>query len=145
MARKVIDFNVDSPGRDQGKVFRITEMPASQAERWAMRAFMAMGAAGVEVPESVQQNGVAGLAGMTHKLLEGVTAIPFELAEPLLDEMMDCVQAMPNPDDKSITRRLVESDIEEVSTRFRLRLQILKLHSDFSGAGDTSTSGHPSA
>jgi len=145
MPRKVVDYTVDTPGRDQGKVFRITEMPASQAERWAMRAFMAMGAAGVEVPENVQQNGAAGLAGMTHKLLEGISSIPFELAEPLLDEMMDCVQALPNPDDKSVVRRLVESDIEEVSTRFRLRLQILKLHADFSGADDTSTSGLPSA
>lgn len=38
MARRIASFTA-SAGRDAGKVFRITEMPADQAERWAVKAF----------------------------------------------------------------------------------------------------------
>ena len=38
MARRISTFTA-STGRDAGKDFRITEMPADQAERWAVKAF----------------------------------------------------------------------------------------------------------
>ncbi|EOZ6873649.1 hypothetical protein ACQVAB_005337, partial [Escherichia coli] len=71
------------------KVFHLTEMSASQAEWWAMRAIMAMGRGGVELPDDVRSLGMAALA------LEGLKAlskIPPDEARPLMDEMMDCVQ-----------------------------------------------------
>ena len=44
MARKVEYITIDQEGRDQGKTFKITEMPALKAEKWATRAFLALAA-----------------------------------------------------------------------------------------------------
>ena len=131
MARKTLRYTVGDAGRDQGKVFVITEMPASQAEKWAIRAFMAAAGAGAQIPDDLHAQGMAGLFRIGS---EALAKIPFELAEPLLDEMMDCVQIAPSPANPSVVRSLIEDDIEEVATRVRLRTQILQLHVGFSAA-----------
>ena len=137
MARKMLQYQVADEGRDKGKVFFITEMPASQAEKWAMRAFLAMAQSGVELPEGVSDLGFAGIVRMG---MTALSKIPFGLTEPLMDEMMACVQFMPNAANPSIVRPLVESDIEEIATRLKIRAQVLSLHSGFSIGGDQSTS-----
>lgn len=128
MARKEIYHTVETKGRDKGKMFFITEMPASQAEWWAIRAGMAMAKGGVNLPDNFSDLGMAGMAKVG---LEMVARIPPEEARPLLDELMSCVQCVPNAADKSIKRQLIESDIEEVSTRLKIRAEVLKLHVDF--------------
>ncbi|UCL84496.1 hypothetical protein [Pseudomonas sp. HS-18] len=137
MARKTAQFRVSDTGRDQGKVFVITEMPASQAEKWAMRAFLSMAQSGVELPEGITDLGFAGIVRMG---MNAIAMIPFQQAEPLMDEMMGCVQMMPNPSNPSIVRPLVEDDIEEIATRLKIRAQVLSLHSGFSIGGGQSTS-----
>ncbi|END8615764.1 TPA: hypothetical protein ACTL3K_004929, partial [Escherichia coli] len=120
MARKEKFITIEGQGRDKGKVFHLTEMSASQAEWWAMRAIMAMGRGGVELPDDVRSLGMAALA------LEGLKAlskIPPDEARPLMDEMMDCVQFVPDPKKRSIRRPLVEEDIEEIITRLNLRAE----------------------
>jgi len=132
MARKKLDVTISAEGRDFGKVFRIHEMPASQAERWAIRAFLAMAKSGVDVPDDVADAGMAGLAAFGLKALSGVS---FELAGPLMDEMFECVKIVPDPKKPMIERALIEDDIEEVKTRLYLRKEIFTLHTGFfSGA-----------
>lgn len=142
MARKVKQYVENATGRDQGKIYVITEMPASQGEKWAMRAFMAMAQSGMEVPEDLAAMGFAGLIRM------GVTCIakaPYALAEPLIDEMMACVKIMPSASNPGVIRPLIEDDIEEIPTRLKLRAEVLSLHSGFSIADAVSTSARPSA
>lgn len=130
MARKIERFTAQD-GRDKGKVFQLTEMPCSQAEKWAARAFFAIAQAGAEVPDNLRDMGFAGLMQL------GVTALakaPYAQVEPLLDEMMGCVQMMPSPNKPEIIRPLVEDDIEEIATRLKIRAQLLRLHSGFSTA-----------
>lgn len=134
MARKVLTYKVPQAGRDQGKTFVLTEMPATQAEKWAIRLFLAMAKSGLDLPESVTESGMAGLAKMGLELLVKVN---YADAEPLLDEMMACITIQPSP---GITRDLVDDDIEEVATRIRLRQEIFRLHVDFFPAGGQSTS-----
>ena len=127
MARRKLEYSV-TEGRDKGKLFILTEMPASRAERWAMRAAMAAISAGVELPEGIEFQGMAGIAQA------GITAfakIPFDVAGPLLDEMFGCVQFVPDPTNRSIVRDLIEDDIEDVATRFKLRMELFKLHIGF--------------
>lgn len=131
MARKTLRYTVSDAGRDQGKVFVITEMPASQAEKWAIRAFMAAASTGAEIPDDLSAMGMAGLFRLGS---EALAKIPFALAEPLLDEMMGCVQIAPSAGNPNVVRGLIEDDIEEVATRARLRTQILQLHVGFSAA-----------
>ena len=92
MARKETTFIADT-GRDAGKEFLITEMSASQAENWAFRVILAIGNAGIEIPEGLASQGMAGLMAIGYMNL---LKIPFESAKPLLDEMMTCVQIMPS-------------------------------------------------
>lgn len=125
MARSTIDWTATAR-RDAGKKFRLTEMPSWQAEKWALRAFMALARSGVEVPDDVQALGLAGIAQLGFKALAGAS---FEEAEPLLDEMMTCVRVISSAGHE---RDLLPDEIEEVATRLQLRAEIFKLHTDFS-------------
>lgn len=128
MARKELYYTVEDKGRDNGKKFYIREMSATQAEWWAIRAILAMANNGINLPDNLSDMGMAGMAKVG---LEMVAKIPPEDARPLLDELMKCVQAVPNPDDQSIKRPLIDDDTEEVITRLKLRGEVFKLHVDF--------------
>lgn len=135
--RKIQDVTILDSGRDNGKVFRITEMPAMKAEKWAMRALLAVGKSGVDIPDNVAGGGVAGLAAVG---LKALMSIPWELAEPLLDEMMQCIQYLPDPNAPERVRPLIDDDIEEVKTRLTLRNEVFQLHTGFSLPGASSKS-----
>lgn len=128
MARKEIYFTVEDKGRDQGKVFFIREMAASQAEWWAIRAGLAMAKNGVNLPGNFSDMGMAGMAKVGFEM---VAQIPPEDARPLLDELMACIQAVPDPSNQSVKRKLIDDDTEEVVTRLKLRSEVFKLHVDF--------------
>jgi hypothetical protein len=127
---KTVELRIptDDPGRDAGKVYRLTEKPASQVEKWAIRAFLALANAGVEFPEELGRLGPAGLAVLGIKGLQGVR---FADAEPLLDEMMECISIQPDRSNPNIIRKPVDTDIEEVKTRLLLRQAIIELHLGF--------------
>ncbi|MGK8226360.1 hypothetical protein ACDY94_03730 [Escherichia coli] len=131
MARKEIDYSVDGDNRDTGKLFRITEMPATEAEWWAIRAGLAMAKNGVEVPDNIADMGMHEMARIGLGMLTKVDPVD---AKPLLDELMKCVKIIPDPSNRNIVRSLVDSDIEEVSTRLKLRAEVFKLHVGFSQA-----------
>ena len=89
-------------GRDKGKSFVITEMPAAQADNWAMRCLA----------------------------LSALGRIPPEVSLPLLDELLGCVQTVltdssRRPLDVSL------NDVEDFTTLFRLRKEVFQLHIDF--------------
>lgn len=131
MARKEIDYSVDGDNRDTGKLFRITEMPSTEAEWWAIRAGLAMAKNGVEVPDNIADMGMHEMARIGFGMLTKVDPVD---AKPLLDELMKCVKIIPDPSNRNIVRSLVDSDIEEVSTRLKLRAEVFKLHVGFSQA-----------
>lgn len=111
-------------GRDHGKVFVITEMDSDRAERWAIRALLAMTNAGASVPDSE-----TGMAGLAVAGMEALGKLSFAAAEPLLNEMWTCVQYQHKPGQPLVQ---VTDEIEEVATRFELRKAVLMLHTDFS-------------
>lgn len=142
MARNVVNYTVKDEGRDVGKIFVLTEMSASRAEAWAMRAILALMASGAQVPEGFERMGMAGMAEIGFKMLAGLR---WEVAEPLLDEMWECVQIMPDPAKPHVVRKLFDGDIEEIATRVKLRVEVWKLHADFLKAVAPSLSGDQSA
>lgn len=133
MARKELVFTVETEGRDKSKKYLIKEMPASQAEEWAIRVMLGMGKAGIDIPDELLGEGMAGLVKIG---LMNLMRIPYVEAQPLLAEMMACVKRI----ESAITRDLVEDDIEEVSTRLQLRKAIFELHTGFFATADQSTS-----
>lgn len=126
--RKQIDVRISTDGRDKDKVFFLTEMPALQAEKWAMRALMAVARSGIDIGQ-VANGGMQALAVIG---IQAVMKLDFGDAEPLLDEMLTCIQIKPNPQNPGIVRPLMPDDIEEVSTLFELRKEVLDLHMGFS-------------
>jgi hypothetical protein len=133
MARKVVDVTINDRGTN--KTFVLTEMPASQAEKWATRLLLAITRAakagtGIEIPDNLEQLGMAGIASLGIRALSGVS---WEDIEPLMDEMFRCVQIRPDPlSQPLIVRPLIEDDIEDVQTRLKLRAELIALHTGFS-------------
>jgi hypothetical protein len=144
MARKIANYTVTDEGRDKGKLFVITEMSAARAESWAMRVLLALIGANVELPEGFEELGMAGLAELGMRALSG---LKWEVAEPLLGEMMECIQIIPDPKKTHVVRALSEEqeDIAEVMTRLKLRMEVFKLHTDFLEAVAPSLAGKKAA
>jgi len=142
MALKTLDVIIDDEGRDNGKRFRITELPAMQGAKWAMRALFALGRVGIDVPEGLKGGGMASIAYFGAQVLQ---TMRFDDAEPLLDEMMGCVQILPDAHHPTVIRPLVMNgtgdDIEEMATIFRLQKEAIGLHLDFFIRGVPSTGG----
>lgn len=138
MARNTLNYTVTDEGRDKGKTFVLTEMPASRAEAWAMRAILALLANNVELPDGFERLGMAGMAEVGIKALSG---LKWDVAEPLLSEMWDCVQIMPDPSKPHVVRPLIEEDVEEITTRVKIRAEVWKLHTGFLKAVAPSISG----
>lgn len=133
MARKTETVIITAEGRDKGKQFLLTEMPAMKAERWAYRALLALAHSGVDLPTDAATGGMAGFATAGLQALE---KLEFEEARPLLDEMWTCVQVIPDPKNSMVIRPLMAreqegDDIEEVTTIMHLRDRIFRLHTDF--------------
>lgn len=149
MARKTKIVTISAEGRDKGKNFFIVEMDPRKGEKWATRALLAIGKGGrVEVSEDLNELlGHAGMAGLAALGIQAITAMDFADAEPLLDEMMDCVTIIPaleNIDQTTrlpFTRNLIDGDIEEVGTILTLRSEIMDLHLGFSVAAFLSRVG----
>jgi hypothetical protein len=134
MARRIKDVTISTPGRDQGKMFRITEMEADKGEEWGMRALMALTKAGVELPE-----GATGMAGIASAGLEALGKLQFAEVKLLMDEMFLCIERLPDPKNLSVVRPLVKDDTEEIRTRMMLRAEVWTLHTGFSFPGLPST------
>jgi hypothetical protein len=140
VARKEIDIPItgDAENRDAGKIFHIVEMPAEQGEKWALRLVFALGRSGVEIPGNIAEAGLAGIAALS---LSSLLRMDFQLAEPLLDDMMRCVTIKPDTRHPDLMRPLFPEDIEEISTRLRLRSEWMNLHTGFSIADVLSILG----
>lgn len=115
-------------GRDAGKKYQITEMSAEAAEWWAFRALQAVASSNVDLN---LQAPMRELAVQGIKALAGVAP---DMARPLLDEMMSCVQILVPATQKP--RSLLDGDIEDVKTRFMLRKAVIELHLGFSTGGE---------
>jgi len=130
MARKTETIVIEDEGRDKGKVFVITELSSYAAEKWALRALLALTKAGFELPDGAQS---AGMAGMASVGFEALGNLDFDVAEPLLDEMWQCIKFKPS--EGAMPRAVLQGDngdIEEVKTRISLRMAVFKLHVGFS-------------
>lgn len=135
MARKTLIVTIPpleegKDNRDAGKTYLLTEMPASQGEDWGIRALLALARAGIEIPEGFENSGMAGVHSVGGLRLGG--ALHPEDVGPLMAEMMECVRFIPDPSKPEMIRPLVESDIEEVGTRLKLRGEVMQLHLGFS-------------
>ena len=133
--RRVITHTADY-GRDAGKQFVLKELPAEQAEWWAIRAGRALAVSGVNMPEDWENAGMAQIAIMG---FAAIAHLPEHTLKALLDEMFTCVMFKP-PNAKVPPQPLQGGEncqIEEVVTRWQLRKALYYLHTGFSPAEDS--------
>lgn len=126
MSRKTTMVTL-TEGRDRGKTFLITEMPAAKGDRWAMRALLALAHADIEVPAEVA---AAGWVGIGYISLKALSNAKYEEVQPLFDELLACVEYVPDPN-KQFARPPNEDDIEEIATYLQLRWEVFNLHAGF--------------
>ena len=134
--RKTAMIAIDAEGRDKGKVFLIEEMSAYDAEKWAWAVVAKLGATGIDIGELGDQ----GMAGLARMGIEAFFRMPPEDSWDLSERLMSCVMILPHATDKTVKRALTGDDIEETSTRLRLKWEVFSLHTGFSVPGVRSTS-----
>ena len=129
-------------GRDAGKVFRVTELDAYSAEKWIARLVFAAGRSNAPLSDQAAAGGIGGLLRLDPiAILQIIAGIPWELAEPLWDQMFSCVSRVVPA--APLGRVLVADDIEEFGTRFQLRKIWLEVQFGFYLGGGPSTSDLP--
>lgn len=140
MARREAIFTITDEGRDKGKVFKLTEMDSAKAEDLCLQALFLLSAGGIGMPEDVQGTGALGVATAGYEAF--MRHVPYKEIKPILDEMWKCIEYIPNPSNHNLVRPLNPngSDIEEVLTRLRLRMEVFNLHVGFSTGEETSKS-----
>jgi hypothetical protein len=128
--RKTLTLTISQEGRDKDKRFLLTEMSAMRAEKWATRLLIALMNSGLELSDDEAGAGMAGLASVVDRggFRFAGSGISYHELEPLLDEMLGCIQIA----EPKITRDLTEHDVEEVATLLFLRSEVIKLHTGFS-------------
>lgn len=142
MSRKEMIYEVPAAegNRDAGKRFLIVEMPATKAEKWAMRAILALMRGNVDIGAVKPGEGMAGLASAG---IDKLAALDWETVQPLYDELLLCCYALPKPDNDQVRVRLTpgqaDTQVEEMTTLMRLRAEALGLHVGFSLGDALST------
>ncbi len=144
--RKKVTVSITAEGRDKGKTFIVTEMSADAGERWATQGLYLLAQAGAEVPAGAADAGMAGLAATGVDFLSIAQARA--LQDKSLDSMWDCIEyqhAPGHPPQKILPGEA--SQIEEISTRTRLREEVLRLHLSFFtvASGQNSEQSPPQA
>lgn len=126
MALKTKQITIEH-GRDKGRVFLITEMSAAHADNWAMRALIALANGGVDLGGLSPQQGMMGMAGVA---LDALGRLKADDAIPLLNELLDCVQIIPEGG-RPRPLNMDFNDVEDFTTLWRLRKEVFALHTDF--------------
>ena len=117
--------------------FTIREMPATQLERWIIRAMLLLaGSEGLEGLSGGVEN--AGKYLSEHGL-KALANVEYEKAQPLLDELLACCARTDAGVEQRCTPDTVDGYIEDVRTLFKLRVEAAKLNFGFFGASPSDS------
>ena len=112
---------------DDGKelTFRITQMPATKAERWANKAMFLLIGAGKDIKKNAKIEDV----------IKVVASIDYDKAEPLYNELIECCTFLPdgNANGAGIgcTQDTIDAQIIDPRNLYKLRMASAKLNFSF--------------
>ena len=132
MARKSIEIQLEDRGKELD--FVISEMPATQLESWIIRATLLVAGGFGGAPGDIDLQKAA--AHLSERGLGLLSALSYEKAEPLLEEMLNCCQRKIDKHLEKCTSASVDGYIEDVTTLVKLRTEALKLNLGFLVAED---------
>jgi hypothetical protein len=139
--RRTKDVTIKAQGRDHGKTFLLTEMPAEEGEFWATRALELLETE-LDKKSEKSEGGMAALANAAASRA-GIN-IARRLQDPSLDGMWKYVQFQPK-DKEAPAQKLRDDHIEEWETRLDLRVAFFRLHVGFFSPENPSISVPASA
>lgn len=116
---KLIDDGVE-------RTFRITQMPATKAERWVNRAAFLLVGAGKELKADNID---------IEKVIKAIATIDYDKAEPLYNELIECCTFLPdgnvNGGGIACTQDTIDAQIIDPMNLYRLRMASAKLNFSF--------------
>ena len=105
----------------QERTFRITQMPATKAERWVNRAAFLLVGAGKELKTDNID---------IEKVIKAIATIDYEKAEPLYNELIECCTFLPdgnvNGGGIACTQDTIDAQIIDPMNLYRLRMASAK-------------------
>ena len=109
----------------QERIFRITQMPATKAERWANRAAFIL----IEATKGRKANKDIKI----EDVLRTIAAVDYDKVEPLYNELIECCEYLPDMNSAGIlcTQQTIDAQIVEPINLYRLRLAAAKLNFSF--------------
>lgn len=129
--RKEVEITIEE-GRDKGKTFKITEMSATQADRWTLKVLCLFGKGGIVLEELAKMD--------FNTIIKTMGDVGYDMAEPLLDELLECASFKKDGVYVPMKGSMIESVVEDFRTLYRLRLEALQLVLGFLEQGGESKS-----
>lgn len=122
--------------RDAGKVYIVKEVDAVTAEEWGLRALMALGTGGIQIPPELMGLGILAIPLIGYQVFMGAKE---EAVLPLWREMLPaCVSVKQSNTVFEKFNPANVNHVEEVSTLLELRKAVLEIHTGFTIAELTS-------
>lgn len=116
-----------------GKTFVISKMPLIQGDRWANRVALALCKGGVDLGGNIK--GLLDIEGLTTIALKALGGVPDDTAQGLLDELMDYVKfKLPDGSTRAV---VIESDIDDIASLWKIRIEAIRINLDFLAVGVT--------
>lgn len=128
-------------GADAGKVFVIQKMSLEVGDTWANRVALALFKSGVDIAGLIPMDengkpvfrGMIDMVGIVNVALKALGGVDEEVAQTLLKQVLTNVKIrLPNGTERSA---IMETDITEIGTLWKLRIEAIKVNLDFLTAG----------
>lgn len=144
---------------DRVLTFAVKQMSAWDLERWIYRAAVQVARAnGEDIAAKSIADAQRAVQSLSHDkgsaegaawIVKTIGGLDYEAAMPLLDELLNCCQLIPdasNPTMRlSLTKATVDGNISSPFTLTRLRVEAAKLNFSFFGAGPTTATAEEPA
>lgn len=128
-------LTVTVPGRDQGGIIEIREMPAYDATELCLRAMQCVARGGVDIPAEILMMGAQGFVVLgVGAIIAGIGKTPWYEIKPLLDALLACMVSYQPPGGTAPIRGLdaIKGQIREPSTFLWIYEEVVSLHLGFS-------------
>lgn len=128
----------------EGKTFLVSQMSLIQGDRWANRVALALLKSGVDISTIAKKAskkkggdffGMIDMVGVINMALKALGGVDDDVAQGLLDELIPLIKVkLPDGSTRGV---ILESDISDIGTLWKLRIEAIKVNLDFLLAGVT--------
>lgn len=113
----------------EARRFRITQMPATKAERWINRVMFLLTEASKKVKLPKRKNDEF----KVEDAMQLLSVVDYDKVEPLYNELIECCSYLPHGNEVGIqcSQDTIDAQIEDPLNLYRLRMASARLNFDF--------------